>query len=187
MDEADRCDVIVLMRDGAILACEPTEQLLAPDRGARTWSRRSCSWWAPEREPRGSSLATAARVLRQLRRDPRTLALLIVVPCVLEALIKWVFEGDEQIFQRVGVPLVGIFPLVSMFLVTSIAMLRERTTGTLERLMTMPLAKLDLLLGYGLAFAVMATVQAVTVSVVAIGVLGLDVAGSTVLVVGSRC
>src|SRR6185312_5605206 len=128
-------------------------------------------------------LATAMRVLRQLRRDPRTLALLIVVPCVLEALIKWVFEGDEQIFQRVGVPLVGIFPLVSMFLVTSIAMLRERTTGTLERLMTMPLAKLDLLLGYGLAFAVMATVQAVTVSVVAIGLLGLDVAGSTVLVV----
>ena len=122
-------------------------------------------------------------MLRQLRRDPRTLALLIVVPCVLEALIKWVFEGDEQIFQRVGVPLVGIFPLVSMFLVTSIAMLRERTTGTLERLMTMPLAKLDLLLGYGLAFAVMATVQAVTVSVVAIGLLGLDVAGSTVLVV----
>ena len=119
-------------------------------------------------------------MLRQLRRDPRTLALLIVVPCVLEALIKWVFEGDEQIFQRVGVPLVGIFPLVSMFLVTSIAMLRERTTGTLERLMTMPLAKLDLLLGYGLAFAVMATVQAVTVSVVAIGLLGLDVAGSTV-------
>ena len=128
-------------------------------------------------------MATATRVLGQLRRDPRTLALLIVVPCVLEALIKWVFEGDEQIFQRVGVPLVGIFPLVSMFLVTSIAMLRERTTGTLERLMTMPLAKLDLLLGYGLAFAVMATVQAVTVSVVAIGLLGLDVAGSTVLVV----
>src|SRR6185503_17857729 len=96
---------------------------------------------------------------------------------------KWVFEGDPQIFQRVGVPLVGIFPQVSMFLVTSTAMLRERTTGTLERLMTMPLAKLDLLLGYGLAFAVMATVQAVTVSVVAIGLLGLDVAGSTVLVV----
>jgi ABC-2 type transport system permease protein len=128
-------------------------------------------------------LATASRVLAQLRRDPRTLALLIVVPCVLEALIKWVFEGDEEIFQRVGVPLVGIFPLVSMFLVTSIAMLRERTTGTLERLMTMPLAKLDLLLGYGLAFALMATIQAVTVSVVAIGLLGLDVAGSTVLVV----
>ena len=127
--------------------------------------------------------ATAWRVLAQLRRDPRTLALLLVVPCVLEALLKWVFAGDDAVFQRIGVPLVGIFPLVSMFLVTSIAMLRERTTGTLERLMTMPLAKLDLLTGYGVAFAAMATIQAVITALVAIGLLGLDVAGSSVLVV----
>jgi ABC-2 type transport system permease protein len=128
-------------------------------------------------------LATGRRVLLQLRSDPRTLALLLLVPCVLEALIKWVFEGTPEVFQRVGVPLVGIFPLISMFLVTSIAMLRERTTGTLERLMTMPLAKLDLLGGYGLAFAAMATLQAVLVSFVAVGLLGLEVAGSTPLVV----
>jgi ABC-2 type transport system permease protein len=128
-------------------------------------------------------LATGRRVLLQLRGDPRTLALLLLVPCVLEALIKWVFEGTPEVFQRVGVPLVGIFPLVSMFLVTSIAMLRERTTGTLERLMTMPLAKLDLLAGYGLAFAAMAALQAVLVSFVAVGLLGLEVAGSTPLVV----
>jgi ABC-2 type transport system permease protein len=128
-------------------------------------------------------LATGRRVLLQLRGDPRTLALLLLVPCVLEALIKWVFEGTPEVFQRVGVPLVGIFPLISMFLVTSIAMLRERTTGTLERLMTMPLAKLDLLGGYGLAFAAMATLQAVLVSFVAVGLLGLEVAGSTPLVV----
>ena len=128
-------------------------------------------------------LSTGRRVLLQLRGDPRTLALLLLVPCVLEALIKWVFEGTPEVFQRVGVPLVGIFPLVSMFLVTSIAMLRERTTGTLERLMTMPLAKLDLLAGYGLAFAATATLQAVLVSFVAVGLLGLEVAGSTPLVV----
>jgi ABC transporter DrrB family efflux protein len=128
-------------------------------------------------------LATGRRVLLQLRGDPRTLALLLLVPCVLEALIKWVFEGTPEVFQRVGVPLVGIFPLISMFLVTSIAMLRERTTGTLERLMTMPLAKLDLLAGYGLAFAATATLQAVLVSFVAVGLLGLEVAGSTPLVV----
>jgi hypothetical protein len=128
-------------------------------------------------------LATGRRVLLQLRGDPRTLALLLLVPCVLEALIKWVFEGTPVVFQRVGVPLVGIFPLISMFLVTSIAMLRERTTGTLERLMSMPLAKLDLLAGYGLAFAAMATLQAVLVSFVAVGLLDLEVAGSTSLVV----
>ena len=128
-------------------------------------------------------LATGRRVLLQLRGDPRTLALLLLVPCALEALIKWVFEGTPEVFQRVGVPLVGIFPLISMFLVTSIAMLRERTSGTLERLMTMPLAKLDLLAGYALAFAVVAVIQAATVSGVAIGLLDLHVAGSTALVV----
>jgi len=129
------------------------------------------------------TLATALRVLSQLRRDPRTIAMLVIVPCVLVALLRYVFNGQPETFQRVGVPMVGIFPLVSMFLVTSIAMLRERTTGTLERLMTMPLAKLDLLAGYGLAFAAMATVQAVLVSFVAVGLLGLEVAGSTPLVV----
>ena len=127
-------------------------------------------------------VATTRRVLGQLRRDPRTVALLLLVPCVLVALMKWVFSGDDLIFQRVGVPLLGIFPLVSMFLVTSITMLRERTTGTLERLMTMPLAKLDLLLGYGIAFALVATVQALVTSGVAFGLLDLHVEGSTALV-----
>ena len=93
------------------------------------------------------TLATAERVLRQIRHDPRTIALLLVVPCALVALLKYVFEGSP-VFDRIGGPLLGVFPMISMFLVTSIAMLRERTTGTLERLLTMPLAKLDLLLGY---------------------------------------
>jgi ABC-2 type transport system permease protein len=102
----------------------------------------------------------------------------------LLTLFRYVFDGQEATFDRVGAPLVGIFPLVSMFLVTSIAMLRERTTGTLERLMSMPLGKLDLLLGYGIAFAVLATVQAAIASAVAFGLLGLDVAGSIFVVFG---
>jgi ABC-2 type transport system permease protein len=129
------------------------------------------------------AFATSARVLGQLRRDPRTIALLLLVPCVLEALVKWVFDGDPFVFQRVGVPLLGLFPLISMFLVTSITMLRERTSGTLERLMTMPLAKLDILLGYGGAFGIVAAVQATIVSLVAFGLLGLEAQGSKLLVV----
>ena len=121
--------------------------------------------------------ATAARVLRQLRRDRRTLALVFLVPPLLLTLFKYVFIGQPQTFDRVGAPLVGIFPLISMFLVTSIAMLRERTSGTLERLMSMPLGKGDLLVGYGIAFALLATLQATIASAVAFGVLGLDVQG----------
>src|SRR6185369_4304577 len=96
--------------------------------------------------------STAGRVAAQLRNDHRTMALLLVVPVVLTTILKYVFVSGDT-FDRIGGPLLGIFPLVSMFLVTSIAMLRERTTGTLERLMSMPLAKLDLLVGYGIAFA----------------------------------
>jgi ABC-2 type transport system permease protein len=128
------------------------------------------------------TLATAARVLRQLRRDHRTLALVLFVPALLITLFKYVFEGQEAVFDRVGPPMVGIFPFITMFLVTSIAMLRERTTGTLERLMSMPLAKLDLLLGYGLAFAAVASVQASLTAGVAFGFLGLDSAGPVWLI-----
>lgn len=129
------------------------------------------------------AFATAARVLAQLRRDPRTILLLLIVPVALEALMKGIFWDQAGVFQRVGVPLLGIFPMTSMFLVTSITMLRERTSGTLERLMTMPLAKLDLLAGYGLAFGVIAAIQGTVVSLVAFGLLDLQVAGSPVAVV----
>ncbi len=127
--------------------------------------------------------ATALRVLRQLRRDPRTIALIFVVPPLLLTLFRYVFDGQPQTFDRIGGPLVGIFPFVLMFVITSITMLRERTTGTLERLMTLPLSKLDLLAGYGLAFGLVAALQATVTAVVAFGLLGLDVEGSIVVVV----
>jgi ABC-2 type transport system permease protein len=127
--------------------------------------------------------ATALRVLAQLRRDPRTIALLLLVPALLVTLLRYVFDGQEETFDRIGGPLIGLFPFITMFLVTSITMLRERTGGTLERLMSMPVAKLDLLTGYGLAFAAVAAVQAGITAAVAFVGLGLDVGGSVAAVV----
>jgi ABC-2 type transport system permease protein len=132
----------------------------------------------------GAAGATALRVLTQLRRDPRTVFLIVAVPCLLEFLLKEIFSGQPLVFQHVGAPLLGIFPFVSMFVVTSVTMLRERTSGTLERLMTMPLAKLDVLAGYGLAFAAVAAFQVAIVSALAFGALGLEVAGPRSGVVG---
>jgi len=129
------------------------------------------------------TLATARRVLLQVRGDRRTIALLILVPAVLLVLMRYVFNDDPFVFQRVGAPMLGIFPLISMFLVTSIAMLRERTGGTLERLMTMPIAKLDILAGYGLAFALMAVIQSAVTCAVAFGLLDLHLVGPRWLVV----
>ena len=119
--------------------------------------------------------ATALRVVWQIRRDPRTILLLVVVPCVLLTLLKYVLTGQEASFQHIAVPMLGLFPLISMFLVTSITMLRERSSGTLERLMTLPLSKLDILVGYALAFGIVSTFQALAISGVGLWLLDVDV------------
>jgi ABC-2 type transport system permease protein len=126
--------------------------------------------------PRAAT-ATALRVLTQLRRDPRTIALIVGVPCLLETLLREIFSGRIAVFQHVGAPLLGLFPFVSMFVVTSVTMLRERVTGTLERLMSLPIGKLDLLGGYAAAFALVAVLQAAVVSLLAFGLLDLHVLG----------
>jgi ABC-2 type transport system permease protein len=102
---------------------------------------------------------------------------------VLETLLKEIFAGRSQVFQHTAAPLLGLFPFVTMFLVTSITMLRERSSGTLERLLTLPLSRLDILLGYAIAFAGVAAVQTAAVSGVAFGALGLDSNGPLALVV----
>jgi ABC-2 type transport system permease protein len=123
------------------------------------------------------TFAIARRVLTQLRRDPRTIALLLVVPCVLLTLLWWMFDGDEAIFNQFGPPLLAMFPFIVMFLVTSVTTLRERTSGTLERLLSMPTGKLDFLVGYAIAFGAVAFVQALVAVGLTVGLLGLDVAG----------
>ncbi len=127
--------------------------------------------------------ATTARVLRQLRHDPRTIALLLIVPAGLMTIFRFVYDHEHRTFETAGPALMVIFPLITMFLVSSIALLRERTTGTLERLMTTPLSRLALLAGYGMAFTLLAVAQAGVVTALSLGALGLGVAGSTVLLV----
>ena len=128
------------------------------------------------------ALNTAARILRQLRHDKRTIALILVVPTLLLTLLRYLYDSQPLLFDRVGLIMLGLFPLVIMFLLTSVAMLRERTSGTLERLLTTPIRKVDILLGYGIAFAVAAAVQAIIVSALAFLLLGLDTLGPPWLV-----
>lgn len=132
--------------------------------------------------PGSSAVLTAGRVLRQLRRDPRTLGLLLVVPCVLIGLLAWIYQGT-RVFDAVGPALLGLFPFVVMFLVTSVATLRERSSGTLERLLTTPLGKAGLIFGYALAFGLVAVVQGVVAVAFAVWACGLSVAGPVWLLV----
>ncbi|TNM36272.1 ABC transporter permease [Nocardioides albidus] len=129
------------------------------------------------------TLAIAVRVLTQLRRDHRTLAMLLVLPCLLQALLWWIFQDTPLVFDRIGPALLAIFPFFVMFLVTSITTLRERSGGTLERLFTMPMGRLDFLVGYALAFGAVAAVQAALAAGVAVGLLDLDLRGPDALLV----
>lgn len=121
------------------------------------------------------TLATSRRVLEQLSHDRRSIALIVVMPSLLLILFKYVYDGSPQVFDRIGPQMLGIFPFIIMFLVTSVTMVRERTSGTLERLLTTPLRRGELIVGYGLAFAFAALVQSLVSSVVAIWILDMNV------------
>ena len=137
--------------------------------------------------------ATARRVLEQLRRDRRSLALIVIVPPALLALLRYILDAERPAFQRVAVPLVGMFPLIIMFLITSITMLRERTSGTLERLLATPLTRAELVLGYLGGFALFALLQALVILAFTVFVLKVQYRGNlatiflveAVLVVGA--
>lgn len=122
-------------------------------------------------------IATANRVLRQLRHDPRTIALVVVVPPMLMLLLKYVFQGAPQLYQNIVPMLLGIFPMMMMFLIASIVTLRERSSGTLSRLMTMPISKSDFIFGYALAFALVGLVQALVSGVTILWLLDVTVRG----------
>jgi len=126
---------------------------------------------------------TAHRILSQLRHDPRTIALMILAPCLLMTILKYVYQSQTQVFQHVAGSLLGVFPMLVMFLITSVGTLRERSSGTLERLLILPITKLEFILGYATAFGIAALIQAVVVSSVALGPLGLKISGSQFMLI----
>lgn len=124
------------------------------------------------------TLAVASRVLTQIRRDHRTLAMLLLLPTVLMSLLWWMFkDSPTRVFDQLGPGLLALFPFFIMFLVTSVTTLRERSSGTLERLLAMPMGKLDFLFGYALAFGLMAALQSVIAVAVCVGLLDMQVEG----------
>lgn len=126
------------------------------------------------------ALATARRILTQLRHDRRTVAMMVLVPSLLMILLRYVFN-TEMAFSAAAPALLAVFPFAIMFIVTSITTLRERTSTTLERLMTMPIGKFDLLLGYAIAFGLVAMLQVAVATAISLTWLGLEIDGSVLL------
>jgi len=133
-------------------------------------------------------LATTTRILRQLAADHRSVAMILVVPSLIITLMYFMFQnaphrpGAPTPFNNACLIMLGVFPLIVMFLITSITMQRERVSGTLERILTTPLRRLDLLAAYGTAFSIAAAAQATLACIVSFWLLGLDTAGSPIMV-----
>lgn len=128
------------------------------------------------------TFGTTRRVMQQLSHDHRTIALILVVPMVLLTLLRFVFDAQITVFHSIAPLILGIFPMLIMFLVTSISMLRERRSGTLDRLLTMPIVKGELIVGYALAFTVFAAFQGLLISLLMIYLLDVPVAGGAALI-----
>ncbi|WP_062381464.1 ABC transporter permease [Demequina pelophila] len=134
--------------------------------------------------PRLTAL-TAKRILQQFRRDRRTIGLLMLVPMLLLTLLWWMF-GDtpdpstgQPLFDPLGAKIMGLFPMILMFIITSVSTLRERTSGTMERLMASPVRRGDVVMGYAVAFGLVAVVQGTLLVLYSVYVLQLDIQGST--------
>lgn len=133
--------------------------------------------------------ATTTRILRQLAGDHRSVAMILLVPSLIITLIYFMFDdtarpaGTPSPFNTACLIMLGVFPLVVMFLITSITMQRERVSGTLERILTTPLRRFDLLAAYGTAFSLAAAAQATLACIVAFWLLGFRTEGSPLLVV----
>ncbi|MCU9971746.1 ABC transporter permease [Mobiluncus mulieris] len=129
-------------------------------------------------------LATVSRINAQLRHDPRTVALVLVVPALLLTLLYFVFvdvqvpPGAPAPFDRIGSIMLAVLPMLMMFIITSVVMLRERTMGTLERLLTTPVSRWNLIGSYALVFSLLALAQAVILEVLILGVFGVEIEGS---------
>lgn len=113
--------------------------------------------------------------------------MILAVPSLIITLLYFMFvdvsggpqpPGAPSAFDKACLVMLGVFPLIVMFLITSITMQRERASGTLERILTTPLRRLDLLAAYGTAFSVAAAAQATLACVVSFWFLGFETAGS---------
>jgi ABC-2 type transport system permease protein len=124
------------------------------------------------------TFSTAGRVLAQIKNDPRTVVLILVVPSLLIGLLSWTFN-NEIISNQVGPSMLGLFPFTIMFVITSITTLVERRSGTLERFLTFPLRRQEFIFGYAIAFGLLATLQALVTLSFCIWVVGMEIAGDT--------
>jgi len=123
-----------------------------------------------------NALTIAARVVRQLVRDRRTIVMILTVPLVIMTLVRYGFPGESYILDNSYPPLLATMGLLFSFLLTGISFLRERSQGTMERIMASPVSRVDMVVGYLLGFFVLALIQILVVVLFTVYALGANTA-----------
>ena len=124
------------------------------------------------------TLAIAVRIVSQIARDHRSVALIIVAPIIVMSLVGFSFADQRDILNRIAPGLIGVFALFFVFLLTGVSFLRERSQGTLERLLTTPVGRADILAGYLLGFLLFAGIQSLVILLYTIFALRIEYQGS---------
>jgi len=124
------------------------------------------------------TLAIAGRVVIQITRDHRTLALMLVGPVVVMTLVGLSFSQKKEVLNFVAPALVGTLVMFFVFIVTGVSFLRERTQGTMERLLATPVGRGDVLLGYLAGLLLFAAAQSLMVVLFLVLVLDISYQGS---------
>jgi ABC-2 type transport system permease protein len=89
---------------------------------------------------------------------------------------------DMELFDNFGPVLIGFFVFFFVFLIAGVSFLRERTGGTLERLLATPLRRWEIVAGYVIGFGIFTTFQASLISWFAVDILDMMMEGSFVYV-----
>ena len=124
------------------------------------------------------TLAIAKRLVLQIVKDHRTVALILVAPIIVMSLVGFSFDKQRQVLDSIAPALLGAFSLFFVFILTGVSFLRERAQGTLERLLATPVGRGDVLVGYLLGFLVFAALQAVVILLFTIYVLRIHYNGA---------
>ena len=122
-------------------------------------------------------LAIAARIAREIRRDRRSLALIIGAPIIVMSLIGFSFQDQKSVLNEVAPALIATMAMFFVFVLTGISFLRERSQGTLERLLSTAVTRSDLLLGYLAGFLIFALAQSIIILMYTLFVVDVDYAG----------
>ena len=131
----------------------------------------------------GRTLAIAERIIRQIVKDRRSAALIIVAPLIVMSLVGFSLIDQKPVLNRVAPGLLGTFVMFFTFLLTGVSFLRERAQGTLERLMTTTVARADILVGYLLGFLLFATIQTVVILAFTVFALQIEYQGNIIEIV----